>query len=204
MPLCQVKYSLELVHARHRTTGNDHWRQSRPCLYQHPIDMQGHQVLQKCSLLVTLPLAHHSTESSLFKNNLSYFLLPSSPINNKCLALSSHPYSTLVDHLIAGPLSGISSKVTLFPISYSCGKNLQFAINDPFRVFWFKGYFKSPFKFSPFPVFHTSPIFSATWKYSGKRRFIFNPSTPYFWPLLNHKQLNSTRAFLSSPAPLQA
>lgn len=45
-----------------------------------------------------------------------------------------------------------------------------------------KGYVIGPFQSSPFPVFRTCPIGVATRKYSGKKRLIFNISTPCSGP----------------------
>nr|XP_055074593.1 uncharacterized protein LOC129454107 [Misgurnus anguillicaudatus] len=111
----------------------------------------------------------------------------STPINITILSsyLSSHPDPSFVDYLITGLSQGFRVGV-LYPMSTSyVANNLQSALTEPDVVSCLvakelnKGYLIGPFSSPPFSPFRVNSIGIATRKYSGKKRLIFDMSSPH-------------------------
>lgn len=99
--------------------------------------------------------------------------------------LLSHPDPVFVDYLITGLLQGFRVGV-LSPPSFSyVAKNLQSALAEPDVVSALlekevnKGYVIGPFSSPPFSPFRVNSLGVATQKFSGKKRLIFDMSSPH-------------------------
>ncbi|XP_041920582.1 uncharacterized protein LOC121684588 [Alosa sapidissima] len=120
---------------------------------------------------------------------------PSTPINVSVLSyyLSAHPDSVFVDFLLTGLSQGFRVGV-LSPLSDSyVARNLQSALAEPSVVSELlskelnKGYILGPFSVPPFCPFRVNSLGVATRKYSGKKRLIFDMSSPHsdIWSSVN-------------------
>lgn len=112
---------------------------------------------------------------------------PSTPINVSVLSsyLFSHPDPLFADFLITGLSQGFRVGV-LSPLSTTfVAKNLQSALNEPEVVSFLlekevnKGYVIGPLSSPPFSPFRVNSLGVATRKYSGKKRLIFDMSSPH-------------------------
>ncbi|MGL5501434.1 MAG: hypothetical protein ACRDCK_09865, partial [Plesiomonas shigelloides] len=112
---------------------------------------------------------------------------PSTPINVSALScyLSSHPDPTFVDYLITGLSQGFRVGILSHLTTSFVAKNLQSASSEPEIVRTLlekevnKGYVIGPFASPPFSPFRINSIGVATRKYSGKKRLIFDMSSPH-------------------------
>ncbi|XP_063055926.1 uncharacterized protein LOC134449746 [Engraulis encrasicolus] len=112
---------------------------------------------------------------------------PSTPINVPLLAsyLFNHHDTSFVDYLITGLSQGFRVGVVSPPSSSFIARNLQSAVSDPDAVSTLlqkelnKGYVIGPFKSPPFSVYRVNAIGVATRRYSGKKRLIFDMSSPH-------------------------
>ncbi|XP_041958640.1 uncharacterized protein LOC121717981 [Alosa sapidissima] len=116
---------------------------------------------------------------------------PSTPINVSVLSyyLSAHPDSVFVDFLLTGLSQGFRVGV-LSPVSDSyVARNLQSALAEPSVVseLLSKELNKGPFSVPPFCPFRVNSLGVATRKYSGKKRLIFDMSSPHsdIWSSVN-------------------
>lgn len=114
-------------------------------------------------------------------------LHPSTPISILSLSrlLSSHPDPVFVDYLLSGLSQGFRVGVS-FPLTAPyVARNLQSALNEPEIVSELlakevnKGYVVGPFSAPPFNPFRVNSLGVATRKYSGKKRLIFDMSSPH-------------------------
>lgn len=140
------------------------------CLYTPKLPIFPHLQLLKRSLPVsrcTIPWNPPWQENRCGSNTFQTLILP----HHLTLSVLQQNYLTII----------ISSQASLRDFGYSYPH--QSAINDPITVSQLilkevtKGYIIGPFKFSPFPIFCTSPIGVAARKYSGK---IFSIGTLLF------------------------
>ncbi|XP_057206534.1 uncharacterized protein LOC130564470 [Triplophysa rosa] len=114
----------------------------------------------------------------------------STPVNFLHLAseLSLHPDHAFTDYLLNGFSLGFNPGI-INPLSHSliC-PNLQSALAEPETVDLLikkeidDKFMIGPFSAPPFPVFRVSPIGVATRKFSGKKRLIFDLSSPHGSP----------------------
>lgn len=112
---------------------------------------------------------------------------PSTPINipNLSSYLSSHPDPVFVDYLITGLSQGFRVGILSHLSASFVAKNLQSARHEPDVVSVLldkevnKGYVIGPFTSPPFSPFRINSIGIATRKYSGKKRLIFDMSSPH-------------------------
>ncbi|MGL5499648.1 MAG: hypothetical protein ACRDCK_00600, partial [Plesiomonas shigelloides] len=111
---------------------------------------------------------------------------PSTPTNVPALScyLSSHHDPTFVDYLITGLSQGFRAGILSHLTTSFVAKNLQSALSEPDIVRTLlekevnKGYLIGPFASPPFAPFRINSIGVATRKYSGKKRLIFEMSSP--------------------------
>ncbi|XP_063060227.1 uncharacterized protein LOC134453282 [Engraulis encrasicolus] len=107
---------------------------------------------------------------------------PSTPINVPLLAHYHDP--SFVDYLITGLSQGFRVGVVSRPSSSYVAK-LRSALSEPEVVSNLlskelnKGYIIGPFKSPPFSLFRVNSLGVATRRYSGKKRLIFDMSSPH-------------------------
>ncbi|XP_056617722.1 uncharacterized protein LOC130432405 [Triplophysa dalaica] len=128
---------------------------------------------------IVCPLSQ--TQNKKLKNYLS------TPVNISCLSseLSLHPDFQFTDYLLTGLSNGFNPGVVSLPSHSLICPNLQSALAEPESVdFLIKkeidaNFIIGPFDAPPFPAFRISPIGIATRKFSGKKRLIFDLSSPH-------------------------
>lgn len=146
------------------------------------------QLLQRPAPQICLPTTLQTSVQR--KSSASEKILnghPSTPINIDILSsyLSSHPDSTFVDYLITGLSQGFRVGVCSPLSTPYVARNLQSALAEPDIVSSLldkelnKGYIIGPFSSSPFSLHRVNSIGIATRKYSGKKRLIFDMSSPH-------------------------
>ena len=117
--------------------------------------------------------------------NLKNYL--STPVNISCLSfeLSSHPDIQFTDYLLTGLSNGFDPGIISLPSRSLICPNLQSALSEPESVDLLikkeidAKFIIGPFEAPPFSVFRISPIGVATRKFSGKKRLIFDLSSPH-------------------------
>ncbi|XP_041922810.1 uncharacterized protein LOC121686960 [Alosa sapidissima] len=146
-------------------------------------------LLQRSPPKVGLPPANEASYEREACNNIKTILSghPSTPINVPALShfLSSHPDPSFVNFLITGLSQGFRVGV-LSPLRTSyVARNLLSALSEPLTVSSLlarevnKGYVVGPFSSPPFSPFRVNSIGVTTRKHSGKKRLIFDMSSPH-------------------------